>query len=203
MGGLRYISANVSGQDVFSFLKFESGVHRVQRVPKTERAGRVHTSTVTVAVLPKLEEIKIELNQNDLKIEPCRSSGPGGQHVNKTMSAIRVTHLPTGIVVNCQEERHQIQNRKKALNILKLKLYTKQYEENLEAYKSSKKTLVGSAARSERIRTYNYLQDRISDHRLDENFHNIEEFLLGGYALDELINSLKYEQIMNSINDLV
>ena len=191
IGGSREAIAEIRGRAVFKNLKFESGVHRVQRVPQTERTGRVHTSTVTVCILPKPDEIKIDLNPKDLIYEACRSRGPGGQHVNKTESACRITHTPSGVVVFCQESRQHNKNRQKALEILKLKLYQSAFEKALSAQESNRRLQVSSAARSERIRTYNYLQDRISDHRIEENFHNIESFLLGTDSLDELITSLK------------
>jgi len=203
IGGLRHASAVMSGSDVFKLMKYESGVHRVQRVPKTEKSGRVHTSTATVAILPKPDEINIELNAKDLKFEACRSQGPGGQHVNKTESAARITHLPTGIVVFCQDERQQLQNRKRALENLKFKLYKMQYEEMVTQKNTTKRSLVGDAARSDRIRTYNYLQDRVSDHRIGENMHGIDNFLQGTEKLDELITSLYYEDKIKALKDLI
>ena len=197
IGGLRHASVNIKGEAVFKYLKYESGVHRVQRVPKTERTGRIHTSTVGVIILPKPEEITIELPPKDLKFESCRSSGPGGQHVNKTESAIRITHLPTGVTVFCQDERHQYMNRKKALETLKYKLYQKQYEDSVRDRESNRRSQVSSASRSERIRTYNFVQDRVTDHRINDNIHNINEFLLGEDNLHDLILSLNYENSLD------
>jgi peptide chain release factor 1 len=202
IGGVREATAEIRGKEVFKYLKFESGVHRVQRVPKTEKSGRVHTSTVTVCILPIPKEIKIELNPKDLIIEAARSRGPGGQHVNKTESACRVTHIPSGITVFCQESRQHRQNRVKALDMVKLKLYQTEFEKNAASQQHNRRLQVTSASRSERIRTYNYLQDRISDHRLDENFHNIDTFLLGSDSLDELILTLKYEQNLELLKEL-
>ena len=184
-------------------MKFESGVHRVQRVPKTERTGRIHTSTATVVILPRPQQIKIELNPKDLKIEACRSSGPGGQHVNKTESAARVTHIPTGIAIFCQDERHHQQNRSTALERLKLKLYRIEFEKMMNEREQNRRLQVNSASRSERIRTYNFVQDRITDHRINENLHNIPDFFLGADSLNELIISLKYEQSLELLQELI
>jgi peptide chain release factor 1 len=203
IGGFREVTADIKGVEVFKYLKFESGVHRVQRVPKTESSGRVHTSTVTVCILPKPDEIKIELNQKDLVIEPCRSRGPGGQHVNKTESACRVTHVPTGVVVFCQESRQHYKNRSLAIEMLKLKLYQSEFEKMVTDRERNRRLQVSSASRSERIRTYNYLQDRISDHRLDENFHHIDSFLMGSDNLNELIITLKYEQCLDLLDEIL
>ena len=202
LGGVREASAEIRGNKVFKNMKFESGVHRVQRVPKTEKSGRIHTSTVTVCILPKPKEIKIELNPKDLIIEACRARGPGGQHVNKTESACRITYVPTGLAVFCQESRHHRENREKALGYIKLKLYQAEFEKIAESQERNRRLQVSSASRSERIRTYNYMQDRISDHRLNENFHNITNFLIGSESLDELIVTLKYEQTLDLIKEL-
>ena len=193
LGGLKVCSLTIKGNDVFSKLKFESGVHRVQRVPETESQGRVHTSTVTVAVLPEMEEVDFEILDKDLKIDTYRSSGAGGQHVNKTESAIRITHLPTGIVVACQDERSQIKNREKAMNILKSKLYD-YYKTQIDSkYSENRKNQVGTGDRSERIRTYNFPQGRITDHRIGFSLFNIDAFLAGD--IGEMIENLQeYEQ---------
>lgn len=188
LGGYKEVSFMISGKGAYSKLKFESGVHRVQRVPETETNGRIHTSTVTVAVLPELEEVDIEINPADLKTDTYRSSGAGGQHVNKTESAIRITHIPTGIVVACQEERSQIQNRERAMTMLRAKLFEKQEEERMKKMASDRKMQVGTGDRSEKIRTYNYPQGRITDHRINYSVFQLENFTDGD--LDEMIDAL-------------
>ncbi len=188
LGGFKEVSFSMSGEGVYSKLKFESGVHRVQRVPETEASGRIHTSTATVAVLPEAEEVEVELNPADLEIETCKSSGAGGQHVNKTESAIRVLHKPTGIVVECQDERSQFKNRDKALKILRTKLYDMKQREQNEKIASERKSQVGSGDRSERIRTYNYPQGRVTDHRIGLTLYSLESFLNGN--IDEMITAL-------------
>lgn len=199
---MRQAYIEITGTNVFKYFKFESGVHRVQRVPKTEAKGRIHTSTVGVVVTPKPAEIKIEINPKDLKIETKTTSGPGGQHVNKTESAVRVLHIPTGILVYSDEERHQIQNRARAMENLKQKLYQKAFEEQLARKQMNRKLQVGSASRSERIRTYNFIQDRITDHRLDENFTGISQFL-SGELLYDMIECLKNEQLVDILYELL
>lgn len=193
LGGLKECSLTIRGKDAFSKLKYESGVHRVQRVPETESQGRVHTSTVTVAVLPEIEEVDFEILDKDLRIDTYRSSGAGGQHINKTDSAIRMTHLPTGIVVTCQDERSQIKNREKAMNLLKAKLYN-YYKTQIDTeYSQNRKNQVGTGDRSERIRTYNFPQGRITDHRINYSVFSIDAFLDGD--LDDMICELqKYDQ---------
>ncbi len=193
LGGLKQCSITIKGTDVYSKLKYESGVHRVQRVPETESQGRVHTSTVTVAVLPEMEEVDFEILDKDLRIDTYRSSGAGGQHVNKTESAIRITHLPTGIVVACQDERSQIKNREKAMNILKSKLYD-YYKTQIDTkYSQDRKNQVGTGDRSERIRTYNFPQGRITDHRINYSMFNMATFLDGD--IEEMVEQLqKYDQ---------
>ena len=188
LGGYKEVVFMISGSGAYSKLKFESGVHRVQRVPETEASGRIHTSTVTVAVLPELEDVEVEINPSDLKIDTYRSSGAGGQHVNKTESAIRITHMPTGIVVACQEERSQIQNRERAMTMLRAKLFEVQEEERNRKMASDKKMQVGTGDRSEKIRTYNYPQGRITDHRIKFDVFQMEAFLDG--ELDEMIDAL-------------
>ena len=202
LGGVKECSFTIKGKDVFSKLKYESGVHRVQRVPETESQGRVHTSTTTVAVLPEAEDVDVEILDKDIKIDTYRSSGAGGQHVNKTESAIRITHFPTGIVVTCQDERSQIKNRERAMSILKSKLYNYYKEQADSEYAQNRKNQVGTGDRSERIRTYNYPQGRITDHRINYSIFNIETFLDGD--MDELITALqtadqqaRLEQMMN------
>ena len=188
LGGIKEITFMVKGKGAYSRLKYESGVHRVQRVPETESQGRIHTSTSTVAVLPEIEEVEFEIEDKDLKIDTYRSSGAGGQHVNKTESAIRITHLPTGIVVACQDERSQMKNRDKAMAILRSKLY-EYYQGKIEnEYKEERKTQVGSGDRSERVRTYNYPQGRVTDHRVNLTSYNLEGVLNGD--LDQFIDAL-------------
>ena len=179
----------MAGEGAYSKLKFESGVHRVQRVPETETQGRIHTSTVTVAVLPEAEEVEVEIAPEDLKIDVFRASGAGGQHVNKTESAIRMTHLPTGIVVECQDERSQFKNREKALKILRSRVYEQKQREADEKLASQRRSQVGTGDRSERIRTYNYPQSRVTDHRIGLTLYKLDAILDGD--LDELIDALR------------
>ena len=188
LGGYREITFTVSGEGAYSRLKYESGVHRVQRVPETESSGRIHTSTATVAVLPEAEDVEVELNMGDLEIETCKSSGAGGQHVNKTESAIRILHKPTGIVVECQDERSQHKNKDKALKILRAKLYDMKMREQADKIAGERKMQVGTGDRSERIRTYNFPQGRISDHRIQLTLYNLEAFVNGD--IDEVIDAL-------------
>ncbi len=188
LGGFKEISFMVEGEGAYSRLKFESGVHRVQRVPETEAQGRIQTSTATVAVLPEVEDVEIEINPADLRIETCKSSGAGGQHVNKTESAIRIIHIPSGIVVECQEERSQFKNRDKAMKMLRTKLYDIELSKQTEAIASARKSQVGTGDRSERIRTYNYPQGRVTDHRIGLTLYSLESFLSGD--LDEMIDAL-------------
>ena len=188
LGGYKEISFMVTGKGVYSRLKFESGVHRVQRVPDTESSGRIHTSTATVAVLPVVEDVEIEINPADIKMEVFRSSGAGGQHINKTSSAVRLIHEPSGIVVECQTERSQFQNRENAMKMLRTKLYEIEKSKQDNAISSARKSQVGSGDRSEKIRTYNYPQGRITDHRIGMSIYQIENFLNGD--LDEMIDNL-------------
>lgn len=188
IGGFKEIIFEIEGKDVYKNLKYESGVHRVQRIPRTESSGRIHTSTATVAVLPEAEEVEIQINPKDLKIETFRSSGAGGQHVNVTDSAVRITHLPTGIITSCQDERSQIKNRERALSILRTRLLAKKQEEEIQKRGEARRIQIGTGERSEKIRTYNFPQDRITDHRINFSFFGIEEFLNG--ALDHLIEKL-------------
>lgn len=188
LGGIKEVSFLIKGNGAYRKLKFESGVHRVQRVPETESQGRIHTSTATVAVLPEQEDVDIEIDEKDLKIDTYRSSGAGGQHVNKTESAIRITHLPTGIVVSCQDERSQIKNRERAMSVLKSKLYDFYQTQADEEYAKNRRTQVGTGDRSERIRTYNYPQGRLTDHRINYTVYNLEAFLDGD--IEDLIDNL-------------
>ncbi len=188
LGGYKEISFMVSGKGVYSRLKFESGVHRVQRVPETEASGRIHTSTATVAVLPVVEDVQIEINPADIKLEVFRASGAGGQHVNKTSSAVRLIHVPTGIVAECQTERSQTQNREYAMKLLKSRLYEMEKQKRDSELANERKSQVGSGDRSEKIRTYNYPQGRITDHRIGLSIYQMENFLNGD--LDEMIDNL-------------
>jgi len=188
LGGYKEVTFTVSGEGAYSRLKYESGVHRVQRVPETESSGRIHTSTATVAVLPEAEDVEVELNMADLDIETCKSSGAGGQHINKTESAIRIIHKPTGIVVECQDERSQHKNKDKALKILRAKLYDIKQREQADKIAGERKMQVGTGDRSERIRTYNFPQGRISDHRIQLTLYNLEAFVNG--EIDSVIDAL-------------
>lgn len=188
LGGFKEVSFMIEGEGAYSRLKFESGVHRVQRVPETESQGRIHTSTVTVAVLPEAEEVDVEINPADLQIDTYRSGGAGGQHVNKTESAIRITHLPTGTVVECQDERSQHKNKDRAMKILRSKILEAEMAKQHEAIAGERKAQVGTGDRSERIRTYNYPQGRVSDHRINLTLYRIDAILNGD--LDEIIDAL-------------
>ncbi len=188
LGGYKEISFMVEGSGAYSRFKYESGVHRVQRVPDTETQGRIHTSTVTVAVLPEADEVELEINPADLKIDTFRSSGAGGQHINKTSSAIRVTHIPTGTVVECQDERSQFKNKDKALKILRARLFDEEQRKHDEAIASDRKNQVGTGDRSERIRTYNYPQGRVTDHRIGLTLYKLDQILNGD--IDEVVDAL-------------
>ncbi|XP_055018578.1 peptide chain release factor 1-like, mitochondrial [Boleophthalmus pectinirostris] len=191
LGGVRRASASVSGEQCYKKMKFEAGVHRVQRVPKTEKQGRMHTSTMTVAVLPQPTEISFSINPKDLKIETKRASGAGGQHVNTTDSAVRIVHMPTGVVAECQQERSQIKNKETAMKVLRAKLYSMKLEEETSKRYQQRKIQVGTKGRSEKIRTYNFSQDRITDHRIGMTLHDLKSFLLGEDLLDEMNSSLQ------------
>ena len=188
IGGIKEVSFIIEGEGAYSRLKFESGVHRVQRVPETETSGRIHTSTVTVAVLPELDEVEFEINPADLQIDTFRSSGAGGQHVNKTESAIRITHIPTGTVVECQDERSQHKNRERAMKILASRLYEEEQRRQQAAVAAERRSQVGTGDRSERIRTYNFPQGRVTDHRIGLTLYKIDQIMDG--ALDEIIDAL-------------
>lgn len=189
LGGAKELVFMIAGKGAWGKLKFESGVHRVQRVPETESQGRVHTSTVTVAVLPEAQDVEVNLNENDIKVDTYRSGGAGGQHVNKTESAIRMTHIPTGIVVECQDERSQIKNREKALKVLKSRVYDFYQSQVQKEYAENRRAQVGTGDRSERIRTYNFPQGRVTDHRIGLTLYNLDKFLLGD--MDEMISALQ------------
>lgn len=192
LGGVRGAVAEIGGQGVFARLKFESGVHRVQRVPATETQGRIHTSTVTVAVLPQAEEVDVQINEGDLRIDTYRASGAGGQHVNKTDSAVRITHLPSGVVVAVQEEKSQHKNRAKAMKVLRARLFEAERSRAAATRAADRKSQVGTGDRSERIRTYNFPQGRVTDHRIGLTLHKIDRVMLG--ELDELIDALTAEE---------
>lgn len=188
MGGFKEVIFMVKGKGAYSRLKYESGVHRVQRIPVTESSGRIHTSTATVAVLPEVQDVEVHIDPKDLRIDTYRSSGPGGQHVNVTDSAVRITHIPTGIVVSCQEERSQIQNRERAMQILRAKLYELEKRKQEEEIAKQRKQQVGTGERSEKIRTYNFPQGRVTDHRIGKTIYNLEAFLDG--EIDEMVDDL-------------
>lgn len=188
LGGIKEVTFTIEGAGAYARLKYESGVHRVQRVPETESGGRVHTSTVTVAVLPEVDEVTFELDRNDLRIDTFRSSGAGGQHINKTSSAIRITHLPTGMVAECQDQRSQFQNKDRALQILRSRLYQQKLQEQQSSIATERRSQVGSGMRNERIRTYNFPQGRVTDHRIGLTLYKIDDVMNGN--LDEIIDAL-------------
>ncbi|MFO8060548.1 MAG: peptide chain release factor 1 [Bacillota bacterium] len=192
LGGLREVILSVSGEQVFSDLKYESGVHRVQRVPATESSGRIHTSTATVAVMPEAEEVDLEIDPQDLQIDTYTSSGPGGQHVNKTESAVRITHRPTGIVVTCQDEKSQHRNRTQAMKVLRARILDQLERERQQELSQERRSQVGSGDRSERIRTYNFPQNRVTDHRINRTLHQLDSILDG--ELDPLVEVLRAEE---------
>lgn len=201
LGGYKEISFMITGDGAYSKLKYESGVHRVQRVPETETQGRVHTSTATVAVLPEAEDVEIEINPSDLQIDTYRASGAGGQHVNKTESAIRITHLPTGLVVECQDERSQFKNKDKAMKILRSRLYEAEQEKQNAEFAAERRSQVGTGDRSERIRTYNYPQGRITDHRIGLTIYKFEDMLNGNLTemIDALITADRAAKLQNAV----
>ena len=201
LGGFKEVTFQIVGDGAYSRMKFESGVHRVQRVPETETQGRIHTSTVTVAVLPEAEDVEVEINPADLKIETIKSSGAGGQHVNKTESAIRLYHKPSGIIIECQDERSQYKNRDKAMKLLRTKLYDMMQSEQNEKIASERKSQVGTGDRSERIRTYNYPQGRVTDHRIGFTLYSLESFLNGniGDMIDALVIADTAEKLKEGV----
>jgi peptide chain release factor 1 len=188
VGGMKDATVVIEGDRVYSKMRFESGVHRVQRVPQTETAGRIHTSAITVAVLPEAEEVDVQINQNDLRIDTFCSSGPGGQSVNTTYSAVRLTHLPTGVVVSMQDEKSQIKNREKAMRVLRARLQEIEEQKQHEAMASERKSMVGSGDRSEKIRTYNFKENRVTDHRIGMTIYQLDLFMEG--AIDEMLDAL-------------
>ncbi|MBQ3416891.1 MAG: peptide chain release factor 1 [Ruminococcus sp.] len=202
LGGLKEVSFLVAGQGAYSRFKFESGTHRVQRVPQTESSGRIHTSAATVAVLPEADDVEVDINPNDLEIDTFRSSGAGGQHINKTSSAIRITHKPTGMVVECQDERSQYKNKDKAMKVLKSRLLKMEQDKQNASIASDRKAQVGSGDRSEKIRTYNFPQSRVTDHRIGLTLYKLEDILNG--EIDEIIDALvtaqRAEQLKENIN---
>ncbi len=197
VGGFKEVALRVSGDEVFRQLKYESGVHRVQRVPATEAQGRIHTSTVTVAVLPEAEEVDVEIKPDDLRIEVCRAGGAGGQHVNRTESAVQVFHLPTGLMVRCEDGRSQGQNKERALQILRSRLYEMKVREEQERYSATRRALIGSGDRSEKIRTYNFPQSRITDHRIGLTTHNLDGILDG--QLGEITRELQKAEMADRL----
>ncbi|TYB83841.1 MAG: peptide chain release factor 1 [Kosmotoga sp.] len=201
LGGFKEVVFHMKGKEAYTIMKYESGVHRVQRVPETESGGRIHTSTATVAVLPEATEVDVEIDPSDLRIDTYRASGAGGQHVNKTDSAVRIVHNPTGIVVAVQSERSQHQNKQKAMNFLRAKLYDKKVREQDEKLSNRRKTQIGTGDRSEKIRTYNFPQNRITDHRINFTTHRLEDVLNG--ELDEIIESLTEEELRLKLQELL
>jgi len=200
VGGFKEAAMQIRGEEVFRFLKYESGVHRVQRVPATEAQGRIHTSTATVAVLPEAEEVDVVLRPEELRIEVCRSGGAGGQHVNRTESAVQVFHLPTGLMVRCEEGRSQGKNKEKALLILRSKLLERQRREQEEAYSENRRKLIGSGGREEKIRTYNFPQNRVTDHRIGLTIYDLERIIAGG--IEPLIDGLQAAEMAERVSEL-
>ena len=201
IGGYREVTARISGEEVFRFLKYESGVHRVQRVPATETQGRIHTSTATVAVLPEAEEVDVEIRQEDLRIETCRSGGAGGQHVNRTESAVQIFHLPTGIMVRCEEGRSQLKNKETGMRILRARLFEMKQREAQQNYSAQRRALIGSGGREEKIRTYNFPQNRFTDHRIGYTSYNLDTVIATG-ALEDLISHMQHAEMQERMDEL-
>jgi len=200
IGGIKEAIFTVSGEEVYSKMKFESGAHRVQRVPTTESSGRIHTSTATVVVLPEVEEVEVNINENDIRVDTFASSGAGGQSVNTTMSAVRLTHIPTGIVVSMQDERSQIKNKEKAMKILRARVYDKFQQEEQEKFDAERKSKIGTGDRSERIRTYNYPQNRVTDHRIGLSLQKLDQIMEG--KLDEIMEALRIAEQTEKMKEL-
>lgn len=201
IGGFKEVTARISGEEVFRYLKYESGVHRVQRVPVTETQGRIHTSTATVAVLPEAEEVDVQIRPEDLRIETCRSGGAGGQHVNRTESAVQIFHLPTGIMVRCEQERSQLKNRETGMRILRARLFEMKQEEARRSYSEHRRSLIGSGGREEKIRTYNFPQNRLTDHRIGYTAYHLDIIVASG-ALSDLIALMQREEMQERMNEL-
>ena len=201
IGGFKEVTARISGEEVFRYLKYESGVHRVQRVPATETQGRIHTSTATVAVLPEAEEVDVEIRPEDLRIETCRAGGAGGQHVNRTESAVQIFHLPTGIMVRCEDGRSQLKNKETAMRILRARLFEMKQREAQESYSAQRRALIGSGGREEKIRTYNFPQNRFTDHRIGYTAYNLDIVVTTG-ALDDVISSMQHVEMEERMDEL-
>ena len=201
IGGFREVTMRISGEEVFRFMKYESGVHRVQRVPATETQGRIHTSTATVAVLPEAEEVDVEIRQEDLRIETCRSGGAGGQHVNRTESAVQIFHLPTGIMVRCEEGRSQLKNKETGMRILRARLFEMKQREAQKNYSDQRRALIGSGGREEKIRTYNFPQNRFTDHRIGYTAYNLDTVVLAG-ELEDIISHMQHAEMQERMEEL-
>ena len=201
IGGFKEVTARVSGEEVFRFLKYESGVHRVQRVPATETQGRIHTSTATVAVLPEAEEVDVEIRQEDLRIETCRAGGAGGQHVNRTESAVQIFHLPTGIMVRCEDGRSQLKNKETGMRILRARLFEMKQREAQQNYSAQRRALIGSGGREEKIRTYNFPKNRLTDHRIGYTSYNLDIVLASG-ALEDIITNMQHAEMQERMDEL-
>lgn len=201
IGGFKEVTARISGEEVFRFMKYESGVHRVQRVPATETQGRIHTSTATVAVLPEAEEVDVEIRPEDLRIETCRAGGAGGQHVNRTESAVQIFHLPTGIMVRCEDGRSQLKNKETGLRILRARLFEMKQREAQQNYSAQRRALIGSGGREEKIRTYNYPQNRLTDHRIGYTAYNLDIVLAGG-ELEDIISRMQHAEMQERMDEL-
>ena len=201
IGGFREVTARISGEEVFRYIKYESGVHRVQRVPATETQGRIHTSTATVAVLPEAEEVDVEIRPEDLRIETCRSGGAGGQHVNRTESAVQIFHLPTGIMVRCEEGRSQLKNKETGMRILRARLFEMKQREAQQNYSAQRRALIGSGGREEKIRTYNFPQNRLTDHRIGYTSYNLDTVVTTG-ALEDIIAHMQHAEMQERMDEL-
>lgn len=201
IGGFREVTMRISGEEVFRYLKYESGVHRVQRVPATETQGRIHTSTATVAVLPEAEEVDVEIRPEDLRIETCRSGGAGGQHVNRTESAVQIFHLPTGIMVRCEEGRSQLKNRETGMRILRARLFEMKQREAQKNYSDQRRALIGSGGREEKIRTYNFPQNRLTDHRIGYTAYNLDTVVAAG-ELEDIISHMQHAEMQERMDEL-